>query len=118
MRWPRYLVSLLLALLPVAAHAADSLALLPAEFTLTGPAARQTLLVEESRDGQYVGQVSGGVTFESSNPKVVAVENGYAQPTGNGTATLTARVGDRAATAKVTVVAYEKPHQWSFRNHV
>jgi hypothetical protein len=103
---------------PLGLHAAESLVVLPSEFTLTGPAARQSLVVEESRDGQFVGQATEGVAFESSNPKIVTIENGQAKPTGNGQATITAKVGGRTAMAKVTVAGFERPHQWSFRNHV
>ncbi|MGH7138797.1 MAG: DUF1549 domain-containing protein, partial [Pirellulales bacterium] len=78
----------------------------------------QTLLVEESRGGQYVGQVAEGVTFESSNPQVVAIEDGVARPVGNGHTTITGNVGGRSATAAVTVSDMEKPFRWSFRNHV
>src|SRR5215469_9492951 len=48
-------------------HADDTLVLLPTEIKLAGSQAYQTLLVEESRNGQYVGQLTDGVTFESSN---------------------------------------------------
>ncbi|HJT32807.1 MAG TPA: DUF1553 domain-containing protein [Pirellulales bacterium] len=99
-------------------RADDALVLLPAEIKLSGAQAYQTLLVEESRGGQYVGQVREGVTFESSNSHVVSVEDGVARPVGNGEATITAKVGDRSATAKVTVSDVEKPFRWSFRNHV
>ena len=92
--------------------------LLPAEIKLSGTQAYQTLLVEESRGGHYVGQVREGVTFESSNPQVVIIDEGVARPIGNGEATITAKVGERIATAKVTVSAVEKPFRWSFRNHV
>src|SRR5689334_4712125 len=52
-------------------YANDGLVLLPGEIKLAGPQAYQTLLVEESRGGHYVGQVAEGVTFESNNPQVV-----------------------------------------------
>jgi hypothetical protein len=99
-------------------RADDALVLLPAEVKLAGSQAYQTLLVEESRGGQFVGQVAEGVTFESSNPQIVAIEEGVARPVGNGRATITAKVGDRSAIATVTVGDMEKPFRWSFRNHV
>lgn len=98
--------------------AAESLAILPAEFKLIGPEARQRILVQATADGRVVGQVSDGVALSSSDAKVVKIEDGFAVPVGNGKATLTAKVGDRSATATVTVEKFEQPHSWSFRNHV
>lgn len=97
---------------------ADGLALLPAELELRGPEARQQLLLEEVRDGQYVGQVTDQVTFETSDGAVARVENGVVLAVGNGAATITARRGDATATARVTVTAMDQPFAWSFRNHV
>ncbi|HUY31287.1 MAG TPA: DUF1553 domain-containing protein [Pirellulales bacterium] len=99
-------------------RADDVLVLLPAEIKLSGAEARQKLLVEQLRDGHFVGQLTEGVSFESSNPAVVAVEEGEARPKANGQATITAKAGDRSATATVAVDGLEKPFRWSFRNHV
>ncbi len=92
--------------------------ILPAEFTLWGPASRQTLLVEEVRGGLYVGPVAEGVTLESSDPKVVRIEEGYAVPVADGRAVVTARAGGRTASARAVVRDLEKPFERSFRNHV
>ncbi len=100
------------------ANAADSLVILPAKLKLTGPVARHRLLVQTVRGGQIVGQVVKGVTFRSSNPKVVSVEDGFAVAVGNGTATITATAGKQTANVEVTVVGHDIAHQWSFRNHV
>ena len=99
-------------------QADDSLILLPAKFTLTGPMARQRLLVETGRDGQLVGQVVKGISFQSSNPKAVRIENSFAIPVGNGKAIITAKSGNRSATAQVTVEKFDVPHEWDFRIHV
>src|SRR6185312_4605942 len=99
-------------------RADETLVLLPAEIKLSGAEARQTLVVEQSRDGRFVGQLTEGVALESSDPKVVKIEAGEARPVGNGEATVTAKLGDRTATAKVTVDRMEQPFRWSFRNHV
>ncbi|HEX4129308.1 MAG TPA: DUF1549 domain-containing protein [Pirellulales bacterium] len=106
--------------IPSALHAAEHerLVLLPEKFTLSDAEARERILVERQHDGQFVGQVTEGVEFSSSNPKVVVVEDGIARPVGNGTATITAKAGDRQATAEITVVGLDKPFRWSFRNHV
>src|SRR5688572_1539654 len=52
----------------------ESLAILPANVTLSGPEARQRLLVEEVGQDKFVGQVTDGVTFASSDPAVVKIE--------------------------------------------
>jgi len=100
------------------AFAAESLAILPSSFTLTGPEARQLLLVEEVNNQQFTGQVTDGLTFVSSNPHVLAIQEGVAVPIANGQAKITVTVGQRTATAEVTVTAFAAPFQWSFRNHV
>ena len=113
--------AIILALISPAATAFASpgeLAILPGNFTLTGPAARQTVLVQEARDGKLLAQLTNDVTLISSDEKVVKIDAGAAVPVANGVATVTATSGTRAATAKVTVTAMDKPFDWSFRNHV
>jgi hypothetical protein len=113
----------LLALLCLAGVArgqvpADELAILPGDFTLTGPAARQTLLVQETRGGKLFGQVERDLTLTSSDPGVVKIDNGAAVPVANGQAVVTAAAAGRTAQVKVTVASMDKPFDWSFRNHV
>jgi len=97
---------------------ADELRLVPGDFTLSGSAARQTLLVETFDGENATGQLTEGVTFTSSDEKVVKVEGNTALPVANGKATLTATAGDRSAQVAVTVEKMDQPWQWSFRNHV
>src|SRR3954466_805234 len=77
-----------------------SLTILPGDFILTGPAARQTLLVQETRDGTLLGQetrdgkllgqlAAKDVTLTSSDDKVVKIDAGAAVPVANGSATIT-----------------------------
>ncbi len=96
----------------------ETLRLLPGDFTLTGPKARQSLLAENFRGDQATGHATEGLTLESSDPAVVRIENGVAIPAADGTATLTAKVGDRSASVKVMVADFAKDFTWSFRNHV
>src|SRR5688572_21290147 len=98
------------------AGAEESLVILPQQFTLSGVEARQRLVVERVESSQYIGQVAGDVTIVSSDPAIVAIEDGLAIPKANGSAMLSVEQGGRKAQAAVTVVEMEKPFQWSFRN--
>ena len=99
-------------------HAAESIAILPAEIALAGPEARQQIIVERFQNGQFFGQIADGVQFASDDPQVVAVENGALRPLANGEATITATAAGTTSTAHVVVVDMDKPFAWSFRNHV
>jgi uncharacterized protein DUF1553/uncharacterized protein DUF1549/Big-like domain-containing protein len=98
--------------------AADQLAILPSEIALSGPGARQQLVVEKLRDTQFVGQITNGVELASSDTDIVRIEHGAAVPAKNGTATIRAKAGKQFAIARVTVEGMDKPFDWSFRNHV
>lgn len=113
--WSLACVLLLSASTPVSA---ESLTLLPSEIVLAGPEARQRVLVQATAGSQIVGQVTSGAVLESSDVKVVKIEDGFVVPVGNGKATITAKVGNQTATATVAVEKFEQPHSWSFRNHV
>jgi hypothetical protein len=115
LRWIRCTLAILLAVLTARA---ESLTLLPAKFTLDGPAAEQRLVLELADGKTLLGQVTNAVTFTSSNPKVVRIEDGLAIAVGNGTATVTGKSGRSSAKAEVRVVNMEKPFAWNFRNHV
>jgi Protein of unknown function (DUF1553)/Protein of unknown function (DUF1549)/Bacterial Ig-like domain (group 2) len=96
----------------------DSLAILPSRFKLSGPPARQQVLVEQVSDKQFTAQLTNSFVLTSSDTNVVKIQEDIALPVKNGTAILTAKVGDRTATAEVTVVGMDRPIEWSFRNHV
>lgn len=96
----------------------ESSTILPASIHLHGPRARQALLLERVASGQFVGQVTDGVTWESSDPKVVRISNSVAIPVADGTATIRARSRDRMSTITVQVANQKDAIPWSFRNHV
>ncbi len=104
--------------LTVTVRADEAVRLIPQQFTLAGSAARQTLILETFAGDNATGQITDGVTFASSDPAVVTIEDSRAAPVANGKATITATAGDRKATCEVTVVDMDKPTAWSFRNHV
>jgi hypothetical protein len=101
---------------PPAPHA--SLAVLPNSIVLRGPKARQALIVEQSDEGQYTGQLAKDVVFETSDPKVVRISNSVAIPVADGRAVVTARWQGRTANTAVTVEQQKGGEPWSFRNHV
>ncbi|MCS6851917.1 MAG: DUF1553 domain-containing protein [Gemmataceae bacterium] len=100
------------------APASPSLVILPGHVTLSGPEARQRLLVQRLVQGELAGQVREGLVFGTSDPQVARVENGVVVPVGNGRTVVTAVIDGLAAQATVEVVDMDKPWQWSFRNHV
>jgi hypothetical protein len=104
-------------LLTATASAAESIQIIPSELTLTGSAAQHRLLVEINRDGKLVGEADK-IKWSVENKRVVELVDGMLTAKGNGTTTVTARRANQTATAKVSVKDFEKPHSWSFRNHV
>jgi hypothetical protein len=100
------------------AVADETVQLLPAQFTLTGPAARQSLLLETFSGASATGHLAEGAQFVSSDPGVVKIEGNVALPVANGKATVTATAGTHTASADVVVADVDKPLAWSFRNHV
>jgi hypothetical protein len=93
--------------------------MLPGQFALSSRESRQILVVQRQLGEQFQEQVPAAETkLQSSDEKIVRVEEGVAIPVANGTATITATVGDQSATAEVVVTNQDQPFQWSFRNHV
>ncbi len=102
-----------------AAPGQTSFAVLPASTVLTGAQARARLLVQQVQNGRISRQLTQGVTWASSNSKIVEVNpDGFLRPIGNGSATIVAALGSQKAEALVTVEGFNQPHPWSFRNHV
>ena len=116
--WVGLLLLPLLASEGAGAEVSPTLLMLPKQIDLKGPHATQRLLVEELRAEQFVGDRTGEATFSSSNEAVAIVENGVVVPVGDGSATLTAQVGDTSVSARVTVRDAQAETSWSFRNHV
>jgi hypothetical protein len=111
------LVAIVLTLTTGVARA-EELKLLPGDFTLTGAAARQSLILETYEGANASGAVLEGATLTSSNPAVLKIEGSVALPVADGTATITAAAGERTTSVQATVVDMTKPFTWSFRNHV
>ncbi len=111
-------ICLLLLVWPTFAWSATP-RILPEKVTLTGPRASQRLLVVAQDGADIVADRTSQATFSSSAPSVVAVEaGGTLRAVGDGSAVITARLGEQAATIAVQVVGTREPFAWSFRNHV
>ena len=111
------------ALLLASVHAlagTDTAALSPGKFTIYGPHAEQKLVLEIMRSGLPAGEVSGRVTFATSNRKVATVDShGVVRPTSDGIAVMSARSGPYVAKATVHVSGMHVGNSsWSFRNDV
>jgi len=87
----KWVYLLLMIFICGASASAEEIRLLPSQFTLSGPEARQTLLAEQSRDNIFVGQLKENVTLTSSDTEILRIKNGVAIPVGNGKVTITAR---------------------------
>jgi hypothetical protein len=98
--------------------AKDSIAIIPNQIKLSGKEARQLLIVEQVRDGQFAGQITNDLSFSSTDNQIVKVEQGVAVPLKNGTATIRLKTDKQSALAQVTVEGMAKAFEWSFRNHV
>jgi hypothetical protein len=109
---------IILCCVVLSAEAATDVVLVPDKFPLTGPAARQTLVLEWVEGKKLTGQITNEVSFISSDAAVVKIENGVAAPVANGSATITAKSGNRSAKAQVMVAGMDREFEWSFRNHV
>lgn len=114
----QFVIVAMLTCIVASVSAKDSLVLLPKEISLTGPEARQGLLVQKFNGTHYTGQITNTVQFTSSDPKVARVEGAMVVPVANGTATISAKVNGQAVSAKATVQKTDAPFAWSFRNAV
>ena len=112
--------TLLVVLVGAGSTAAErSIALLPARISLSSREARQTLVIQCQIGEQFQQQVPAAeAKLQSSDEEVVRIEDSVAIPVANGTATITAVVGDQSATAEIVVTNQDQPFHWSFRNHV
>lgn len=71
----------------------------------TGVTATQTTFDVGLTDSVVVGHMSGYFSFASSDPAVATITDGTIRVVGQGTASITARLGDTPARGAITVVA-------------
>jgi Protein of unknown function (DUF1553)/Protein of unknown function (DUF1549) len=102
----------------VRAPAAERHVLLPSSCELSTPESRQRLIFQELERDEAGRQVTEKVSWSSSDSRVATVVDGMVLPVHDGQTTITARVGEHTATAKVVVSGMSSAFEWSFRNHV
>lgn len=96
---------------------AVELAILPETIELVGPESRQLVSVQKVEEGVFRGEVSG-ITLVSSDPEVVAIEEGVLVAKSDGTVTVTATGDTGTATREVVVKGTGTDFAWSFNRHV
>lgn len=101
------------------ASAADGLVLFPSECRLGSPAGSQRLLLQRTASGEVTSQVTRGVEWSSSDPKVATVgADGVVRPVGDGEAVVSAKVDGQAVTMRAVVAGANAPTVPSFRGQV
>ncbi|WP_422928973.1 DUF1549 domain-containing protein [Singulisphaera sp. PoT] len=105
-------------LTPTTLRADEVIVLLPAESALKTPESRQRLIVQELEKGEAGSQLVEGIEWSSSDPAIAEVVDGVIRPVKDGSATITAKVGGKSASSKVTVAGMGAPFAWGFREHV
>jgi len=97
---------------------AADIAVFPARIQLTGPEARQTMLVQSQANGLIGRQIREGITLKSSDEAVAKIEQGTVVPTGNGQTVIEVSAAGQTKSVPVVVEKFDEPHAWSFRNQV
>ena len=101
------------------AQAESGLSILPQrEIVLHGPDAVQQLVVEDRVDGQYTGDVTDEVEWQSSDPSVVKVEDGMLTPVSDGQATILATRNNQTVEKQIRVHGSGEASNWEFARHV
>ncbi|MFG0334883.1 MAG: Ig domain-containing protein, partial [Maioricimonas sp. JB049] len=96
----------------------QTIELVPARFTLTGPRSQQQLVCTGTFAAEELRDLTGAVTFESSDTAVVTIDGSVVRPVGNGTAVVTARAAGQTATAEVEVTDIEATDPVRFKAEI
>ena len=81
--------------------------------------ARQQLIVTVTDEGGKQTDVTRNVAWAVSDPNVLMIDStGMAIPSADGDITVTATVGDKTATARLTVSGFAQPLPISFQNQI
>lgn len=96
-----------------------TLSVIPAKFELRGRDAIQQLGVDALMTDQAVRDWTAKVQFETSDPKVATVDDaGLVTPRGDGSATITVRVGSVESKVPLSVKDYDAAPPVNFANQV
>jgi hypothetical protein len=88
----------------------------PAKVELAGKRAQQQILLTGSYASGELRDLTTAGALTSSAPNIVAVEGSVLRPVANGTAQVTAKIGNHESKIDVTVKGLETPVQVSFKN--
>ncbi len=116
----RLVLGLTLTALPAgAAPPAAALLVEPQAVVLVGPRSGQQILVTGRYSDGSLRDLTSLCEWTVENPAVIAVQShGYLVPLRDGTTTLTARAGGKAARVSVVVKDFTAPRPISFRREV
>ncbi len=92
------------------------LALEPAKFEFSNPRTTLQLVASGTYAGDRVRDLTADVKLISSDPKIARIKGTTVIPVSDGTAKITAKIGDRAATAEVVVRGLDDATPVSFKN--
>ncbi len=88
-------------------------------ITLSGPNAKQRLVVEGTFSDGHQEDLTAKAKIVSADPAIVRLnDEGFAMPVNDGKTMLRASVGAAQASVPVEVRGAAAPFEWSFRNHV
>src|ERR1700728_1436497 len=79
------------------------LSLEPAKFEFSNPRTTLQLVASGAYGGDRVRDLTADVKLTSSDPKIARIRGTTVIPVSDGTAKITAKIGERAATAEVVV---------------
>lgn len=109
----------LLAAPTLAAQKSSAIHAMPKVVSLSGPEARQQLVVMGQENGVAAGELTGSAEFTVNNPNVATVDgHGVVHPVGDGTTRINIDVGGQKTSVLVHVKDSQAPFVWNFRNHV
>ena len=95
-----------------------SLAVQPAEITLSGPRGVQQLIVTANAEATTIHDATNIAEYHSDDVAVAVVEHGRVLAKGNGKTTIHISQGGHSTTAEVTVSNFETPAPISFQNEI
>lgn len=93
-----------------------SITLEPKTITLSGPRARQQMLLTGRYEGDQERDLTGLIPLGTTNPAVARIESNIVFPVANGECYIVAVVGAQAAVVPCFVRNFDQPHPVSFKN--